>query len=150
MRIDAQKRAGTFKGDVLVEALGPEHPGRTRGVSSTAPWKTGRDWKLEDKRATKKTRKEKEQEKMKANILKQLRAELTQLGHPLPPLLRSPAPILSSCASREITPTDVIANNVVTTNVISFPCDHIEVIKPIDHAKYSTSNKLFVFIWHPT
>lgn len=145
MKIDAQKQAGTFKGDVLVEVLGPEHPGRTRGVSSTAPWKTGRNWKLEDKRAAKKARKEKEQEEMKADILKQLREELTQLGHPLPPLLCSTAPVPSSCASREITPTDA-----VTTNVISFPCNHIEVIKPIDHAKYSTSNKLFVFIWHPS
>ena len=60
MKIDAQKQAGTFKGDVLVEVLGPEHPGRTRGVSFTAPWKTGREWKLEDKRAAKKARKEKE------------------------------------------------------------------------------------------
>jgi hypothetical protein len=40
---DAQKQEGTFSGDVLIEGLGPEHPGRTRGVSSIVPWKTGCD-----------------------------------------------------------------------------------------------------------
>jgi hypothetical protein len=44
-----------------------------RGVSSIAMWNTGRNWKLEDKRAAKKAKKEQHeremQEKMKSEIL---------------------------------------------------------------------------------
>jgi inorganic triphosphatase YgiF len=40
---DSQKQACTFSGDALVAGLGLEHPGRTRGVNSIAPWKTRRN-----------------------------------------------------------------------------------------------------------
>lgn len=135
MKIDAEKQAGTFKGDVLVAGLGKEHPGRTRGVGVYAPWKTGRDWTLEDKRESKKAKKALEMAELratlKAEILAEVRAELRR--DELVPSGPSPDPHQSSCASRDVTPhTDA-----------SYPCDHIEVIKPIDHTKYIyTSNKL--------
>ena len=58
-RLEKEQLLGTFTGDVLTTALGnPEHSGRTRGVGSFAPWKTGRNWTLEDKHASKKAKKE--------------------------------------------------------------------------------------------
>jgi hypothetical protein len=35
-----------------------------RGVSSIVPWKTGRDWKLKDKHAAKKAKKEQNEREM--------------------------------------------------------------------------------------
>jgi hypothetical protein len=129
VEFDAQKQAGTFKGDVLIAALGKEHPGRTRGVGVYAPWKTGRNWDLEKKREAKKARKEEEKAEMVKAIREQVMKELCEkfrmepqpsgpsldvtpdteeLGHELPP----------SLPSLDVTPdTDT-----------SYPCDHIEVI----------------------
>lgn len=136
MKIDAQKQAGTFQGDVLVEGLGnPEHPGRTRGVGAFAPWKTGRNWTLENKRECKRARQalydENLRKKFKDEILAEIRAELVETGA-LPPVLIDD-PRRSSCASRVAATAGTDA---------SYPCDHIKVIKPIDHTKY----KLCIFI----
>ena len=88
MEFDAQKQAGTFKGDVLIAALGKEHPGRTRGVGVYAAWKTGRDWTLEKKRESKKARKELEKAEMIETIRAQVMKEVcAKLGlDQLPPL----------------------------------------------------------------
>ena len=128
MKIDAEKQAGAFKGDVLVAGLGKEHPGHTRGVGVYAPWKTGCDWTLEDKRESKKAKKTLEMAELRASLKAEIIAEIMaklRRGE-LPPLGPSPDPHQSPCASRDVTPdTDM-----------SYPCDHIEVIKPIDHTKY--------------
>lgn len=59
MDLDEQRQEGTFSGDVLEKGLGNiEHSGRTRGVGVFAPWRTGRNWTLEDKRQCKKAKKE--------------------------------------------------------------------------------------------
>ena len=113
-----------------MKGLGPEHPGRTRGISAIAPWKTGRDWKLEDKRACKKAKKElyeqKMREKMKNEIIEELKQEFQLNGAPIPPslLLTPPLILNSSCASSQV----VTATDRATT---SYPCDRIEVINPL-------------------
>lgn len=133
MDADAKKQKGIFKGDVLVEGLGPEKPGRTRGVGVFAPWKTGRDWTVEDKRECKKIKKELEIQKIradfKAEIVAEVLAELKAKGERPPSPSPDPDPLArrSSCASRVVT---------ADTDAISYPCDHIEVIKPIDQTKY--------------
>jgi hypothetical protein len=75
--------------------------------------------------------KERCKKKMKSEILKQIRAELRQCGTPLPPSLQKGVTVPSSCASQDVTlGTEVISADVFP-DMISFPCDHIEVIKPM-------------------
>ena len=101
---------------------------------------------MEDKRACKKARKElyeKEmREKMKNEIIEELKQEFQLNGAPIPPSLLPTPPLIlnSSCASSQV----VTATDRATT---SYPCDHIEVTKPIDHACINTPNKLIIFIY---
>lgn len=133
MEIDAKKQAGTFHGDVLIEGLGnKEHTGRTRGVGAFAPWKIGRNWSLEDKRECKRARQALFEENMRKRLKEEILAELRDV---LPPSTEVPIadPRRSSCASTVAGTADTAA---------SYPCDHIKVIKPIDHLKY----RLCIFI----
>jgi len=150
VEFDAQKQAGTFKGDVLVAALGKEHPGRTRGVGVYAPWKTGRDWTLEKKRESKKARKELEKAEMietiRAQVMEEVCAKLgldqlppsgpnldvtrdtEELGHELP----LSGPSLDFTRDTEELghelPPSVPSLEVTPDTDTSYPCDHIEVI----------------------
>lgn len=113
---------------MLEKALGtPEHSGRTRGVGAFAPWKTGRNWTLEDKRASKKAKRELYENELRERIVAEVMEKIRGEGGPS---VAQPAPSVdvrrSSCASRMVTTTD--------THDTSYPCDDIEVIKPIDHA----------------
>ena len=129
MEFDAQKQAGTFKGDVLIAALGKEHPGRTRGVGVYAPWKTGRDWTLEKKREAKKARKEQEKAEMVEAIRVQVMQEVSaKFGLELPPS----GPSLDATPDTEELghelPPSVPSLDVTPDTDMSYPCDHIEVI----------------------
>ena len=75
--MEGKQLLGTFTGDVLAKALGnPEHSGRTSGVGSFAPWKIGRNWTLEDKRACKKAKKEQYEVELHANFLADIMGKL--------------------------------------------------------------------------
>ena len=127
--MEKQQLLGTFTGDVLATALGNlEHSGRTRGVGSFAPWKTGRNWTLEDKRASKKAKKEQHEAEFRAKIVADILGQLRR-GE-LHTLEKQPSvdKIPSSCASQ--------AAATIATGP-SYRCDNIEVyiIKHVDHAK---------------
>lgn len=101
---------GLLMGDVLVDALGKEHGGRTRAVGTYAPWKTGLDKTKDCKRERKRIKKAQEYLVLKASIMEDLK-ETYGWEPPVPNLdLRR-----SSCGSRVI-PTEKDALDCLVVN----------------------------------
>ena len=132
---------------MLIKGLGnKEHSGRTRGVSAYAPWKTGRNWTLEDKRAAKRAKKELYEKNLKESIIADILAQLRAGGDVT--LVPSPQTRRSSCAS-QVTPDDPDDMDIDVCPVhnaddmdMTPPCDDITVNPVIV--------KLCIYIWHPT
>lgn len=112
---------------MLTEALGnKEHSGCTRGVGTFAPWKTGHNWTLEDKRASKKAKRDLYENKLRERIIAEVLPRISDGGTAsVSELLPSNELHWSSCASRHV------ASATTDTDATDYTCDNIEVIKPL-------------------